>query len=100
MSLSKKSLSVLPMPLDHVEGIYDACRDMTREKLIECVKRIALSHERLRAELAGATVLMDEREAAIREIDATLRIEAAEYVPAIGDVFTIIDRIGLGEVST
>lgn len=42
------------MPLEHVEGIHDAAKDMTREKLVECVKRLALSHERLRAELAGA----------------------------------------------
>jgi hypothetical protein len=96
VSLSKKSLAVLPMPLEHVEGMYEAVKDMTREKLAECVKRLALSHERLRAELSGATLLMEEREAAIREIDSTLRIPAAEYVPAIGDVFSIIDRVGLG----
>lgn len=29
----------------------------------------------------------------LREIDQTLRIPAAEYVPAIGDVFNIIDRV-------
>lgn len=28
----------------------------------------------------------------IQQIDQTLRVPAAEYVPAIGDVFTIIDR--------
>ena len=33
--------------------------------------------------------------AAIREIDHTLRVPAAEYVPAIGDAFTIIDRLKL-----
>jgi hypothetical protein len=31
-------------------------------------------------------------ETALRQIDQTLRIPAAEYVPAIGDVFTIIDE--------
>lgn len=32
---------------------------------------------------------------AIRRIDHTLRIPAAEYVPAIGEVFTIIDGLQL-----
>lgn len=31
----------------------------------------------------------------IDRIDMTLRVPAAEYVPAIGDVFTIIDKAGL-----
>lgn len=35
---------------------------------------------------------IDQLEAALTAIDHTLRIPAAEYVPAIGDVFTIIDR--------
>lgn len=30
---------------------------------------------------------------AIRKIDAMLRIPAAEYVPAIGDVFGVIDDV-------
>ena len=59
-SLSNKSLSVLPVPLEHVEGMYEAAKDMTREKLAECVKRLALSHERLRAELSGASLLLKE----------------------------------------
>lgn len=31
--------------------------------------------------------------AGLKEIDATLRVPAAEYVPAIGDVFSIIDGV-------
>jgi hypothetical protein len=96
MSLSKKSLGVLPMPLEYVEGMFDAARGMTREKAVECVRRLALSHERLRAELTGATSIMNERGSAIRQIDETLRIDAAEYVPAIRDVFDIIDKVGSG----
>lgn len=30
---------------------------------------------------------------ALREIDQMLRVPAAEYVPAISDVFTVIDRV-------
>jgi hypothetical protein len=33
--------------------------------------------------------------AAIHQIDQTLRVPAAEYVPAIGDVFTLIERLRL-----
>jgi len=35
----------------------------------------------------------------IRDIDQTLRVDAAEYVPAIGDAFTLIDRMGIVNVS-
>jgi len=31
----------------------------------------------------------------VRDIDTTLRVPAAEYVPAIGDVFELIDRAGM-----
>ena len=31
----------------------------------------------------------------IGEIDYTLRVPAAEYVPAIGDAFNLIDSLGL-----
>ena len=34
-----------------------------------------------------------ELEQCIRDIDKTLRVPAAEYVPAIGDVFAIIDKV-------
>jgi len=35
----------------------------------------------------------------IRDIDQTLRVDAAGYVPAIGDAFTLIDRMGIVNVS-
>ena len=38
-----------------------------------------------------------ELEQAIRKIDVTLRVPAAEYVPAIGDVFEIIDKLGVAK---
>lgn len=41
--------------------------------------------EQLKVELAKANDL-------IQEIDKTLRVPAAEYVPVIGDVFTLIDK--------
>jgi len=36
----------------------------------------------------------------VRDIDQTLRVPAAEYVPAIGDAFTLIDRMGIVDVSS
>ena len=99
MSMKNRSLAVLPMSKDAVSVIHDAARDMTKEHLVDVVKRLALSHERLRAERAGATIMMDEYAEAIKKIDMTLRIEAAEYVPAIGDVFAIVDKVGLGTPS-
>lgn len=33
----------------------------------------------------------------IEVIDRTLRVDAAEYVPAIGDVFTLIDKVLKGD---
>lgn len=36
---------------------------------------------------------LDESVRALREIDGALRVPAAEYVPAIQDVFAILDRV-------
>jgi hypothetical protein len=44
---------------ENVSGIYSAAKDMHREHLIECVMRLAESHERLRLELCGATAMYD-----------------------------------------
>jgi len=30
----------------------------------------------------------------LQSVDKTLRVDAAEYVPAIGDAFTLIDELG------
>ena len=54
-------------------------------------------HDRDNAFAKMATIV----EAAIlnvRDIDQTLRVDAAEYVPAIGDAFTLIDRMGIVKV--
>jgi hypothetical protein len=36
---------------------------------------------------------IDSLKLALKEIDEVLRVPAAEYVPAIGDAFKIIDRV-------
>jgi hypothetical protein len=47
----------------------------------------------MRNHLPEILTRMDALEAAIKKIDHTLRVPAAEYVPVIGDVFTIIDSL-------
>ena len=42
---------------------------------------------------AGLVERVSMLEEAVSKIDLTLRVPAAEYVPAIGDVFTIIDSL-------
>jgi hypothetical protein len=47
------------------------------------------------AAMLRAEARADAAEKLVREIDRTLRVPAAEYVPAIQDVFTMIDRAAL-----
>ncbi len=59
----------------------------TSNALIREYREEAAAHARLSAENAAMKQL-------VLAIDQTLRVEAAEYVPAIGDVFTLIDNYG------
>ena len=52
-------------------------------------------HDRDNAFAKMATVV-ESAVLSVRDIDQTLRVDAAEYVPAIRDVFTLIDEMGLG----
>lgn len=47
--------------------------------------------------LSGGPTLVDAM-ALIERIDLTLRVPAAEYVPAIGDVFSLIDDFRKGGI--
>lgn len=51
MNLKRDCLAQTLLPPDHIEGMARAAKDMSREKLIECLRRLCGSHERLRAEL-------------------------------------------------
>ena len=46
-------------PSDQVESMVAASQLMSREKLIECFQRLALSHERLRHEVEGWEMLSE-----------------------------------------
>ena len=88
--LRRDCLAVVPLNEATIANCY-ACLELNRSD----TRMLILSHERLRAELSGATILLDELTAAIRQIDQMLRVPAAEYVPAIGDVFALIDKLKL-----
>lgn len=87
-ALDRRALRTLPLERTVVESYYD-CESLTTEQL----RALCASHERLRKELSGAEIVARERLVGVLdEIDRTLRVPAAEYVPAFGDVFAIIDR--------
>lgn len=46
----------------------------------------------LQSQLTACQEELKEAREVIREIDLTLRVPAAEYVPAIGDAFGLIDK--------
>lgn len=60
-SIEHKSLAHPILSQKVVQDAYSAAKDMNREKLIEVVQWIALSHERLRAELEGAEAMLSKQ---------------------------------------
>ena len=58
--LQQKALASVPLPETFVADIYDCAPKMTRDKAIEELQRLCVSHERLRAELLGAEALLTE----------------------------------------
>lgn len=89
--LNTECLAHTPLSYEAVElwYEYDAAIDSPDVKKI---RRLCLSHERLRAELVGTEIMLKEAQDALKQINTMLTIPAAEYVPAIGDVFTVIDK--------
>ncbi len=55
--LEKAALASLPLPKETVWKFYQGSYPGT---IMECVRVLCVSHERLRAELAGATILLEE----------------------------------------
>lgn len=58
-SINANHLTIIPFDEGSIESIAAASTYMSREKLIEMLTRVCLSHERLRAELKGAESLID-----------------------------------------
>lgn len=60
MNLKTHCLSELALPAHMVQQIYDCAGDMTQDRARLMVRKLAMSHERLRAELDGLQVMYDE----------------------------------------
>ncbi len=65
-------------------GAVEIAQVYTREER----EFIAASRNQREGELAALKVALEK----LNELDQTLRVPAAEYVPAIADAFTIIDQ--------
>lgn len=58
--IQQKALASVALPESFVSDIHNCAQSMTREKAVEELQRVCVSHERLRAELLGAqTVIAD-----------------------------------------
>jgi len=58
--LQREALGSLALPEKQIEDIFSCSAMMTREKAIEQLKRLCVSHERLRELLRGAEILLME----------------------------------------
>ena len=61
--LKRKAIGRLPLTYATVESFYDGSRSGTAE---QCLKALCKSHERLRAELDGVTILLEECDAKLQ----------------------------------
>jgi DUF438 domain-containing protein len=75
--------SMLPLSKESRLIIIETLRDKKVNLCAKCQDKH--QNKQLKAELIKANSL-------IQEIDKTLRVPAAEFVPAIGDVFALIDK--------
>jgi len=57
--LQRRALAITPLSAETVQSFYDGTRSGTAE---QCLKSLCESHERLRAELQGAEVLLKDAE--------------------------------------
>lgn len=60
MDISKHCLGALPLTADQAQKIYDVAHVSSKESLIGLIKKLCLSHERLRAERDGLQVMYDQ----------------------------------------
>jgi hypothetical protein len=59
-TITRKALASVALTEHMVCDIFDSSTMMSREKLIEQLQRLCTSHERLRIELNGAEILIEE----------------------------------------
>jgi len=93
--LKTECLAHTPIEYETVRDFYDetkASHPHPHDEQSHFLIALCLSHERLRAERDGTEIMLREAQAALKQINTLLTIPAAEYVPAISDVFTVIDK--------
>jgi hypothetical protein len=78
--------------VDHSWFHFTKCATLIEQFVAE---RLAAMEARGTTEeaISALSARVAELEGGLRRIDAALRVPAAEYVPAIGDAFSIIDAL-------
>lgn len=59
----RAALAIRPMPPDQITDIYACACHMTRDRLIEVVRQVCLSHARLQADFDGLETMYNAMEA-------------------------------------
>lgn len=72
--LQQRALGRVALSKETVESFYDGSRSGTAE---QCLKALCESHERLRAELEGADLLLDEVDPEILRLQERIRLALA-----------------------
>lgn len=82
-NLQKSALASLPLTAATIESFWDGSRSGTAE---QCLRALCISHERLRAELQGAEVLLAEEpgKAAVRSLLTACK-EAVAILRSLND---------------
>lgn len=83
MNLKTHCLSELALPAVTVQQIYDASRDMTKKRAQQMVRKLAMSHERLRAELDGLQVMFNELDRKVQHGCAGANCELCDGIGGI-----------------
>ncbi len=63
--LTRRALGTVPLSVETVQSFWDGTRSGTPE---QCLRSLCISHERLRADLQGAEILLAENEARINAL--------------------------------
>ena len=90
--LSQRCLGYVPLTVETVESFYDGTRSASAER---CLLALCESHERLRAELQGAEILLEEdrlkAEAGKQLAEACRRLAACPNIENRGSPWRDVD---------
>jgi hypothetical protein len=73
--LQSHCLGNTPIEKGTVQAYYDEVSAMPRKSLESCVKLLCMSHERLRAEAAGAEIVWQQAQAVVDRLKERLEYE-------------------------